>query len=135
MKSRRMRLLLTSAFAVALLAAVPTGAHAEDQLPANPADQPPFDGGRTYRLSIPPPQNQPPPGFRLDPQRVTAIATGSVGSELAGRAQRVRVRTRLGDDGQNQWQVDFFASGGNDIAEIVIDDPAGRVVERWTGAQ
>src|SRR6266513_1244005 len=105
MESRRMRLLLSAVFALALLAAAPTGVRADDQIPASPADQPPFDGGRTYQLAIPPSQSEPPPGFSLDARRVTAIATGSVGSELAGRAQRVRVRTRLCDDGQIQWQV------------------------------
>src|SRR2546430_4521304 len=106
---------------IGMLAPAGAAARAGAQLPANPADQPPFDGGRTYQLSVPRSQSESPPGFALDAQRVTAIATGSVGSELTSRAQRVRVRTRLGDNGRNQWQVDFFASGGNDIAEVVID--------------
>jgi hypothetical protein len=119
--------------ALVVLASVPAGAHA--QVPAKPADQPPFDGGQPYRLSPPPSETTPPPGFRLTPLRVEAIATGSVGTELAGRAQRVRVRTRIGDEGQNQWQIDFYEPDGRDIAEVVVDDATVEVVERWTGAQ
>src|SRR4051794_25159794 len=97
-----------------MLVALAAPAAAQAQLPADPADQPPFDGGRAYQLSVPP-AAKPPSGFRLDSARVTAIATGSIGSELARRAQRVRVRTRVGTDGEPQWQVDLFEPEGKDI--------------------
>jgi hypothetical protein len=116
--------------AVALFA--PASARA--QLPANPADQPPFDGGRTYQLLVPPSETAPPPGLGLSPLRVAAIAAASVHGELSGD-ERPRVRTRIGSDGQPQWQVDFFAPLGKDVAQVVIDDRSGEVVERWTGAQ
>jgi glycosyl transferase family 87 len=116
----------------AAIVAAPTVAGA--QVPADPADQPPFDGGQPYVLSVPPSESAPPPGFSLDPRRVGTIATEAAGADLAGRAQRVRVRTRLGDDGQNQWQVDLFDGGGDDLAQVVIDDASGEVVERWTGS-
>jgi hypothetical protein len=116
--------------ALALLA--PAVAQAE--VPAAPADQPPFDGGQTYQLAVPPSKTVPPPGFRLAAQRVAAIASESVRGQAAS-AQRVRVRTRLGSDGRNQWQVDFYEPDGKDVAEVVIDDTTGGVVERWTGSQ
>jgi hypothetical protein len=103
-------------------------------LPADPADQPPFDGGQTYQLSVPPSETAPPQGFSLSPIRIQAIAAASVRGELSGD-ERPRVRTRMGSDGQPQWQVDFFAPGGKDVAQVVIDDRSGEVVERWTGAQ
>jgi hypothetical protein len=119
---------------IALIAPAAAGAQSRVQLPADPANQPPFDGGRTYQLSVPPSEAKPPPGFALDAQRVEAIAAAAVGGDLSGRGQRVRVRTRIGDDGQDQWQVDFFESGGKDLAEVVVDDRSGVVVEKWTGS-
>jgi Glycosyltransferase family 87 len=118
-----------------LLALLPAAAVHAAETPADPADQPPFDGGQTYELSIPPSETQPPPGFTQNAARVEAIATEAVRGDLPDRLGRVRVRTRLGSAGQNQWQVDFFAPDGGDIAEVVVDDPSGAVVERWTGAQ
>ncbi|MFL5053552.1 MAG: hypothetical protein ACJ8D4_25895, partial [Xanthobacteraceae bacterium] len=101
---------------------------------ADPADQPPFDGGRSYQLSIPPSASKPPPGFRLSPIQVEAIADESVSGELSSD-ERQRVRTRIGSAGQAQWQVDFFDPEGHDVAEVVIDDRGGEAVESWTGAQ
>jgi branched-subunit amino acid transport protein AzlD len=115
--------------------AAPAAAGAQTPVPADPADQPPFDGGQTYQLQLPPPGNVPPPGFSLTATRAQAVATEAVRSDLPDRLGRVRVRTRLGSDRRNQWQVDFYEPDGNDAAEIVIDDPSADVVERWTGSQ
>jgi glycosyl transferase family 87 len=112
--------------------ALPSAAAA--QLPANPADQPPFDGGRTYQLQVPPSQAKPPPGYRLTAGQVAAIAAAAVQSDVT-QARRIRVRYRLGSDGSRQWQIDFYEADGNDAAEVVIDDSSGQVVERWTGSQ
>jgi hypothetical protein len=131
MRSHRKWPFRAALIAVAMLAA-PSGASAE--VPADPADQPPFDGGQTYQLSVPPSEAAPPPGFELNAQRVAAIAAGAAGDDIARDASRVRVRTRLGDEGQDQWQVDLFAREGDDIAQLVIDDATGEVVERWTGS-
>jgi Glycosyltransferase family 87 len=135
MKSRRMRLPWAALIAVALLAVAPAAALASNQLPANPADQPPFDGGQAYELAVPPSESKPPPGFMLDARRVTAIATDAVRGSLGAGAHRVQVRTRLGTQGQNQWQVDFYEPDGQDAAQVVIDDRTGDVVEKWTGTQ
>ncbi len=121
---------LSGALSVILLA--PGLALAGPETPAQPGDQPPFDGGRTYELVEPPPLT-PPPGFALDARRVASIAALAVPTEAAD-ADRVRVRTRVGSDGQPQWQVDFF-EGRDDLAQVVIDDASGEVVERWTGSQ
>ena len=47
---------------------------------------------------------------------------------------RVRVRTRSGKRGPNEWQVDFFGSDGDDLAQVVLDDATGEVIEEWTGS-
>ena len=47
----------------------------------------------------------------------------------------MRVRIRLGSNDRNQWQLDFYEADGKDVAEVVIDDATGSVVENWTGAK
>src|SRR5215210_1703995 len=142
MRSRRIWPSLAATLALALLtapaahgAAYGAQPYAPIESPASPADQPPFDGGRTYQLAVPPPGSEVPPGFRLNAETVTGIASEAVSGTLDSHAYRARVRTRLGSDGQGQWQVDFFEPGGEDIAQVVIDDRGGDVVERWTGSQ
>jgi hypothetical protein len=126
-----MRAAAATLIALAILV-VPASAAA--QAPADPADQPPFDGGRAYELRVPPSQAKPPPGYRLTAGQVAAIAAGAVQSDVT-EARRIRVRFRLGSDGSEQWQVDFFEASGNDAAQVVVDDASGDVVERWTGSQ
>jgi Glycosyltransferase family 87 len=123
--------LLVSIAGLTLLA--PAAAHA--QVPADPADQPPFDGGEPYQLAVPPSGPDAPPGFRLAPAMAREIATQAVADDVPSPVGRVRVRIRVGSDGLPQWQVDFFRSDGDDVAQVVIDDQSGRVVERWTGEQ
>ena len=133
MRSGRFRALGAALVTVLILMAAP--AFAGGQVPANPADQPPFDGGATYRLSTPPSVTKPPPGFTLTAGRAQAIATDAARGDLPGRLGRVRVRTRLGSDGRNQWQVDLYDQNGDHVAEVVVDDASAGVVERWTGSQ
>jgi hypothetical protein len=126
--------LLCLAIAVAALVAPATAAG----FPADPADQPPFGGGETFQLSKPPSVTEPPPGFALSATRVAEIATDAVRDELSDEdsaTQEVRVRTRVGTEGEPQWQVDFFDIDGTDVAQVVIDDGSGEVVEKWTGSQ
>jgi branched-subunit amino acid transport protein AzlD len=129
-----MRATLVALIALAALA-LPAAAAAATPLPADPADQPPFGGGQAYQLVKPPPGDKSPPGFSLNTETVTATASESVSDTLDSHPYSVRVRIRLGSDGQGQWQVDFFEPGGEDIAQVVIDDRSGEVVEKWTGTQ
>jgi hypothetical protein len=127
---------LCLAIAVAALAA-PAVAVAGNSPPADPADQPPFGGGETFRLAKPSSETEPPRGFVLSADRVAAIATAAVSGELdeGSATGEVRVRTRLGTEGEPQWQVDFFDADGTDVAQVVLDDRSGEVVEKWTGSQ
>ena len=122
--------LLVPIVGLTLLAPAAAGA----QVPADPADQPPFDGGPTYQLRIPPPGPQPPAGFQLTAGEATGIAISAVEADLPQRAH-IRIRTRVGSDGENQWQVDFLEPDGKDAAQVVIDDARGAIVEKWTGAK
>jgi Glycosyltransferase family 87 len=112
------------------------GSASASSLPADPADQPPFGGGEAFRLEKPPSETEPPPGFSLGAGRVAAIAAEAVEGDLEdeGPIGEVRVRTRTGTDGEPQWQVDFFDAGGTDVAQVVVDDASGEVVEKWTGS-
>jgi branched-subunit amino acid transport protein AzlD len=130
-----MRLRIAAAVAAALVVLAPGAARALAQTPAAPADQPPFDAGRAYELRVPPPPTERPPGFRLTAEQAEATAAAAVRSELPDQLGRIRVRSRVGSDGQNQWQIDFYEPDANDAAQVVIDDANGEVVEEWTGAQ
>jgi hypothetical protein len=117
---------------VALLA--PATAFAS--LPADPADQPPFGGGETFQLAKLRSGTEPPPGFTLSKARATAIATAAVDGDLAEEGVSVgEVRVRIGTKGEPQWQVNLFNPEGTDVAQVVIDDRSGEVVEEWTGSQ
>jgi hypothetical protein len=129
----RTRPLLAALIVACAVTAVPAAANG--QVPADPADQPPFDGGAPYQLAVPPFGPDAPPGFRLTPPMAREIATQAVADDLPGRVSRVRVRIRVGSNGLPQWQVDFFEPDGTDAAQVVIDDAGGTIAEEWTGEQ
>ncbi len=77
----------------------------------------------------------PPAGRRLSPNQVLAIAQ---------RLEKVK-KARSGYPGSYggaylkqafHWQVSYFSKGGKkEIAQVIIDDTSGRVLEQWTGFQ
>jgi hypothetical protein len=76
-----------------------------------------------------------PPGRRLSPDRVLAIAEAlpkmrSVRAEHPGSYGGAYLK------GPFRWQVSFFSrKGRQEIGQVIIDDYSGRVVEQWTGFQ
>jgi hypothetical protein len=79
--------------------------------------------------------NVPPAGRRLSADQVLAIA-----AKLPKiRAERAKYRGSYGGAYLKQpfhWQVSYFSRGGKkEIAQIIIDDLTGRVLEQWTGFQ
>jgi hypothetical protein len=125
-----LRIARVALIAIATLAAAPAASARAD---ANPADQPPFGGESIPPLVAPASPDRPPPGFRLSARQAIAIAEGTdeVRGELSGRSLTPRART----SGEDRWQIDLFDENGVDRAQVVIDDPMGRVLEAWTGAQ
>jgi Glycosyltransferase family 87 len=122
------------ALTVAALAAPATASG--QSIPADPADQPPFGGGETFQLGKPFSETEPPPGFVLSAAEATDIATEAVADELDDAdVGEIRPRIRVGVEGEPQWQVDLFDDDGTDVAQVVIDDRSGEVVEQWTGSQ
>jgi Glycosyltransferase family 87 len=90
-------------------------------------------------LVRPPHDDVPPPGHRLTAQRVLAIA---------GRVAKVRHALReypgatheIFLKGADRWQASYFArtrpgAPRKEIAQVLIDDPGGRVLEAWTDYQ
>jgi hypothetical protein len=81
------------------------------------------------------PSNVPPAGRRLSANQVMAIA------ERLPKVDQAR-REHPGSyggaylKGRFRWQVSFFSKRGKkEIAQVIIDDLSGRVLEQWTGFQ
>jgi hypothetical protein len=79
--------------------------------------------------------NTPPAGRRLSPNQVIAIAerlpkVRSARAEYPGSYGGAYLK------GAFRWQVSYFSRGGKkEIAQVIIDDLSGRVLEAWTGFQ
>jgi hypothetical protein len=82
-----------------------------------------------------PASNVPPAARRLSANRVLAIAA-ALGKVRAARAE---YRGSYGGaylKGPFRWQVSYFSRNGKkEIAQVLIDDLSGRVLEQWTGFQ
>jgi hypothetical protein len=87
-------------------------------------------------LATPARMDQPPVGHRLTGDQVGAIADLLPKVRATQRAHRGSHR-EVYLKGATRWQVSYFAAGKTrkEIAQIVIDDPTGAVVEQWTGFQ
>ncbi|MEA2131079.1 MAG: hypothetical protein QOJ85_3970 [Solirubrobacteraceae bacterium] len=99
----------------------------------------PHAAARSDQLTLPARQDVPPPGHGLTAQRVGAIA---------GRQEKVRRERRRYPGstrevflkGTDRWQVSYFAkvppgAPRKEIAQVLIADPSGAVLEAWTGYQ
>jgi hypothetical protein len=73
------------------------------------------------------------PGRHLHPRAVIATARA-----VPRIARELRRHARIGTDvyvrGQTEWQVAFRA-GGEEVAQVHVDDATGAVTEAWTGTQ
>ena len=113
-RARRSRL----ALAVALLAlgacGSPAAAGAED-------------------LKRPTSLTKPPPFHELDAREVLKIADRDP-KVVAERRRRPSLRAAPYTKGRDRWQVSYFA-GRKEVAQVLIDDRTGAVLESWTGHQ
>ncbi len=82
-----------------------------------------------------PPSSTPPVGRRMSANQVLAIA------QRLGKVKAVRAEYRGSYGGAYlkgpfHWQVSYFSKNGKkEIAQAIIDDQSGRVLEVWTGFQ
>lgn len=125
---RRALLAPAAAFAVLLL---PAHVGAVENL----ANESPFGGEQPlplHRVTGSP--NVAPRGFRLTPERATAIAdhSGPIADESA---QDGYLRTEIYERGDDEWQVDYFTKDGEKVAEAIIVDSDGSVLGAWHDQQ
>jgi hypothetical protein len=79
--------------------------------------------------------NTPPAGRRLSPDQVLAIAARLPRMKQLEREYRDAYAGAYLKPGFH-WQVSYFSKGGKkEIAQVIIDDLSGRVLEQWTGYQ
>ncbi len=81
---------------------------------------------------------EPPEGRERSAQEVLAIASRDP-QVLEARAERDGSTRRAFQKGTDRWQVSFYAPkrdgtrGEDEIAQVLIDDETGAVLESWTG--
>lgn len=121
-----MILAFAAALTCALLAVAPAAAE-------NPAHQPPFGPEPLASLTPVEPPDRTPPGFELSGVEAIAIADGTA-TVREERAESPGMKPRVATRGDDRWQVDYF-DGGTDVAQVVIDDATGEVVEAWRNQQ
>ena len=134
LRSRRPIAAAVAALLVALALATPAGAQtATGSSEASSPTQETLPGG----LVRPSRQDVAPPGRRLSPRQVVAIAD---------RVPKVREAERKHPGftkeaflkGPGRWQVSYVVDRGGkrtEIAQVLVDDLSGAVVEAWTGYQ
>jgi hypothetical protein len=82
-----------------------------------------------------PASDTPPPGRHLSPHRVIAIAA-ALPNVRSARAQYPGSYGGAYLKGPGRWQVSYFSKKGRkEIAQVLISDANGRVLEAWTGFQ
>lgn len=82
-------------------------------------------------LRAPKQLERPPAGYELSGKRALAIADANP-TVRAERRQHGRSTRRPFMKGPGRWQVSYY-SGDDEIAQVLIDDRAGAVLEAWTG--
>jgi hypothetical protein len=94
-------------------------------------------GADPGRLRVPASEDQPPPGRRLSARQAQRIAVRQP-KVIRERAERRGTYVRTFLKGSELWQVAVFAPSGkgerpDEIAQVIVSDRTGRVVEAWTG--
>ncbi|HET6831074.1 MAG TPA: glycosyltransferase 87 family protein [Solirubrobacterales bacterium] len=118
---------LALAFALAL-----TGSPAAAA--GDPAHEPPFGPEPPPTLTPVGAAERPPPGFMLTRAEVVAIAAGTA-TVRDERAESPAMVPRVATRSDGRWQVDYDDGEGVAVAQVVIDDPSGAVVEAWRNQQ
>ncbi len=118
------------ALVLALIAglAAPTAAGAE-----NPAHQPPFGSEPLAPLEPIRDLDEVPSGFELSAADAIAIADGAE-EVVEERAESPAMTPRASTRGSDLWQVDY-TQDGVDVAQAVVEDSSGEVVESWSDQQ
>ena len=126
---RSLRPILALPVLLALLLSAPPGAAAAE----NPALQPPFGDQPLAPLTRVDDLHRAPPGFQLTGAEAVAIADGAA-NVRDERAESPAMQPRVSTRGGDRWQIDYY-DDGTDVAQAVVDDRTGTVVEAWRNQQ
>lgn len=77
---------------------------------------------------------RPPEGHRLSPDRALEIA-GALPKIRRLREAHPQAEPSVYLKGKTRWQVSWFSRSGKEIAQVIVADSSGRVLEVWTGIQ
>ena len=99
----------------------------------NPAHQPPFGDEPLAPLQRIHDLDVAPPGFELNGAEAIEIADGA-SAVIDERSESPEMKPRASTRGADRWQIDYFQDGV-DVAQAVIDDRTGTVVEAWRNQQ
>jgi hypothetical protein len=127
MRDRRPR------FAAILVLLCALGAPAVAAADENPAHQPPFGDEPLAPLHRVGDLRTPPPGFELSAAEAIEIADAA--PEVADeRTESPEMKPRASTRGDDRWQIDYFQDGV-DVAQAVVGDRTGQVIEAWRNQQ
>jgi Glycosyltransferase family 87 len=95
--------------------------------------------GMPARLVLPDRPDVPPPGYTRTARAITRIAAARPEVRSA-RAEHRPAYSRAYVSGRGRWQVSFYVppergTRSDEIAQVIVDDRGGRVIEAWTGPQ
>ncbi len=99
----------------------------------NPAHQPPFGDEPLAPLTVVDPPDRTPPGFELSGTEAIAIADGT-STVRDERDESPGMKPQASTRGADRWQIDYY-DGGTDVAQVVVDDATGAVIEAWRNQQ
>jgi hypothetical protein len=99
----------------------------------NSGHQPPFGSEPLAPLQRIRDLDSHPPGFRLTPRQAIAIASDA-DEVVEERGESPRMEPRVATRGDDRWQIDYYA-GGVDVAQAVVGDADGNVIEAWRDQQ
>src|SRR6478735_8371707 len=99
----------------------------------NPAHQPPFGDEPLAPLRHIADPDKVPNGFVLSAAEAIAIAD-TADAVVDERAESPGMVPKASTRGDDRWQVDYYLDG-TDVAQAVIDDRTGDVVESWRNQQ
>jgi hypothetical protein len=120
--------------ATAIAALIVLAGLAPAALAENPAGQPPFGAEPEPELQLVDPAGEAPAGFRLEPGEAIALADAA-GNVVAEREESPQMQPRLFTRGSERWQVSYFDPADTEVAQAIVDDRSGAVVEAWRDHQ
>lgn len=120
--------------AAAALVAPPARAQSLPGVGSSSAKQAPVTTTDPNALSRPASMDEPPPGRRMTGEEVLAIAERNA-TVVEAREEHAPTTSTVFLKGADRWQVSFYDRGGDEIAQVTIDDATGGVLEAWSGPQ